>query len=286
MAKKYPKKVYLNGDWLNADQARVSVFDRGFMLGDGVYEVIPFYKGKPFLCVAHLKRFVYSLAEVTISLEQKFEWSEVIDEAIAQASLTESDGAVYIQVTRGVAPRTHYFPENVSPTVLIYAFQLQLGGFEHRTAKVLISKDLRWHRCDIKSISLIANVQANAYAHTLSFDESILERDGVFTEGTHTSVFFVREGIVYTHPMGPHILPGITRQLVIDICAGLNIEVKQEALPVSDLEGVDELFLTGTTAQVLAITEIMTADKNTITRKAGPVTRRIQQAFLEEIENF
>ncbi|QNL48399.1 aminotransferase class IV [Olivibacter sp. SDN3] len=286
MANKYPNKVYLNGEWLNADKAKVSVFDRGFMLGDGVYEVIPFYRGKPFLSSAHIRRLEYCLNEVSILLEQRFAWSEVIDEAIAQAGLTASDGAVYIQITRGAAPRTHYFPQNVLPTILIYAFELQLSGFEHRKAKVLVAKDLRWHRCDIKSTSLIANVQANEYAHGLAFDESILERNGIITEGTHTSFFCVRNGVVYTHPAGPHILPGITRDWVINMCFKLNIEIKEEALPINDLQEVDELFLTGTTAQILAVTEVMLADRSTITKRTGSITSKMQQAFIEEIENL
>ncbi|MDX1543386.1 MAG: aminotransferase class IV [Christiangramia sp.] len=284
--KSYPEIVYFNGEWMKYDQARISVFDRGFMLGDGIYEVTPFYEGKVFGLEEHLKRLQYSLDEIMIDLDA---WSlkPMMFEAISKAGLSDKDAAVYIQVSRGVAPRTHYFPENIASTVLIYAFPASLRGFENKQWSVLVSEDLRWHRCDIKSTSLLANIKSNTESHRLGLDENLLVRDGLFTEGSHSTIFFIKDNIIYTHPEGPQILSGITRKFVIAICAELNIEVKEEAFPLSELDGVDEVFLTGTTTQVMAVKE-MFSDGNKIFNEPeiGPVTQKIQQAFIQKTRSL
>ncbi len=282
MNNSYPNEVYLNGRWLPNEQAAVSVFDRGFMLGDGIYEVIPFYRGKLFTQEEHIQRLQSGLTAVGIAYRADLLKDEAI-EAVARSGYDE--GAVYIQVTRGAAPRTHHFPVDVEPTVLLYAYPLSFGGFEKKLIDVVLDEDFRWHRCDIKSISLMANVLANNAARQLGVAEKLLVRQGLITEGTHTSVFFVKQGVVYTHPNGPHILPGITRSVVIACCEALGIEVREEAVAAADLYEVDEAFLTGTTTQVTAIGSVIVGDeKRTIGTAAGPVTRRIQEAFISQIE--
>ena len=282
MKKTFPKEVFLNGQWLPHEQATVSVFDRGFMLGDGIYEVIPCYQHKLFTLDEHIQRLQYGLDQVGIEYDAGT-LKDRAAEALARAGYSE--GAIYIQVTRGVAPRTHYFPASVVPTVLLYAFPLSFGGFEQKLVDVILSEEFRWQRCDIKSISLMANVLTNNAAHQTGVTENIFSRQGLITEGSHTSVFFVKGNVVYTHPEGPHILPGITRNLVISLCKGMDIQVKEEAIASVELPNVEEAFLTGTTMQVTAIGGILVGDDRLVVGTAGigPITRHIQAAFIERI---
>lgn len=279
--KTFPAEVYLNGEWLTHDKAFISVFDRGFMLGDGIYEVVPFYTGKFFYKQEHLQRMKYCLSQIELDFDID-SLEELIAQAVSRSGLSEKDGAVYLQISRGVAPRTHFYPENIPPTILLYAYEVKLEGFEKKEASVLVSTDRRWHRCDIKSTSLMANVRSNNMAHSRGLDENVLVRDGLFTEGSHSTAFFVKQGKLYTHPKGPHILPGITRQVVIDLCRELKIEVVEEAVHIDELVEVDEVFLTGTTTQILLIKSMVTEEEEIYKcSKMGPVTHKLQQAFIK-----
>lgn len=279
--KSYPAEVYLNGSWQKPEKAQISVFDRGFMLGDGIYEVSPFYKGKAFKLREHLQRLQYCLDEISLKFNA-FSLERTIYEAIERAKLSTEDCAVYIQVTRGVAPRTHFYPQNATPTVLLYAYPVKLEGFEDKSWKVSVTKDLRWHRCDIKSISLLANIRANEEAILCGFDENLLIRKGWFTEGSHTTIFFVKYGMVYTHPEGPDILSGITRQVIIDLCGALGIKVKEEKVHLDELVEVEEVFLTGTTTQVTVVESIFYEGNEVFTAKKDEITRKLQEVFLKE----
>ena len=280
----YPSKVYLNGEWLKPEEAKISVFDRGFLFGDGIYEVIPFYSGKLFLLKEHLERLRYSLNEVELECDiSNFE--NLILEAINLVELSTADGAIYIQVSRGMAPRTHYFPEKYDATVLMYAYKTNLRGFHDQFKDVVVSHDLRWHRCDIKSVSLMANILANTEAKKGGFAENIMIRDGYFTEGSHSSLFFVKDESVYTHPNGKSILPGITRNLLIQLCKENNIEIVEKALSISDLDKVTEVFITGTTTQITAIKNLHFPDRIiNFGDEIGKVTRRLQLLFCEEVK--
>lgn len=282
--KPYPKEVYFNGKWMPPGEAFVSVFDRGFMFGDGVYEVTPFYKGDSFRITDHLDRLKYSLQEIGISFDVD-PLQEIMYEALSRQELENEDAAVYIQITRGAAPRTHYIPADVKPTILLYAFPVLLEGFEEREAQVLVFEDLRWHRCDIKSISLLANIQANDLSHQRGLDENLLVRDGFFTEGSHTSIFFVKNDKIFTHPEGPHILSGITRKVIIELCADLKLEVIEKAVHIDELVEVDEIFLTGTTTQVLAVKTLFSGEEEIFAAKAHKITKKIQQAFIDITRN-
>lgn len=279
MKKTYPREVFLNGAWLPSERAMVSVFDRGFLFGDGIYEVIPFYRRSPFLLAAHLQRLQDGLKAVGMPYEVG-QLQPSVEDAISRAGF--DDGIVYIQVTRGAAPRTHYFPEGAVPTVLLYTSPFVFAGFEQRFVDTVLGPDFRWQRCNIKSISLMGNVLANNAAHDMGVAEYLFEREGKITEGSHTSVFFVHEGTLRTHPAGPYILPGITRAEILAIANELGIPTREEALDVSELPAVSEAFLTGTTMQVTAIGKIRNGgQEQVIGTAAGPVTQRIQEVFIK-----
>lgn len=276
--KTYPPEVYLNDQWLKPEEASISVFDRGFMFGDGIYEVTPFYHGKPFRLEAHLERLRYCLDEIKISFIVST-LEKLIFEAVSRGGYSEKDAAVYIQITRGTAPRTHYFPEASKPTVLLYAFPVALQDFESKRWKVIISEDFRWQRCDIKSTALLANCMANEEANSNGFDENLLFRNGYFTEGSHSTAFFVKNGQIYTHPEGPYILSGITRQIVLEICRKLELTVHERPLHLEELPEVEEIFLTGTTTQITAVSSLHDNEKELFSSERGEITARLQEEF-------
>src|SRR5690606_12276373 len=283
--KTYPDEVYFNGKWMPPGDAFISVFDRGFMFSDGVYEVTPFYKGDAFRMKDHLDRLKYSLRETGISFDVD-SLAEVMNEALSRQELSTKDAAVYIQITRGVAPRTHFIPEDINPTILLYAYPVTLEGFEEKNAEVLVTEDLRWHRCDIKSISLLANIQANTVSHRKGLSETLLVRDGYFTEGSHSSIFFVKNDKLFTHPESPCILSGVTRKVIIELCEDLKIEVIEKAVHIDELVEVDEIFLTGTTTQVLAVKSIFSVeDEEIFSGKTNKITKKLQQAFIDITRN-
>lgn len=278
--KSFPKEVYLNGSWLKPEKAQVSVFDRGFMFGDGIYEVSPFYKGKDFKLKEHLQRLQYCLDEISLDFDAS-SLEETIYEAIERAKLSAEDCAVYMQVSRGMAPRSHFMPEKIEATVLLYVFPVILEGFEKKTWDVMATEDKRWHRCDIKSTALLANVMANEEAVAAGFAENLLVRKGYFTEGSHSSLFFVKYGVVHTHPEGPQILSGITRAEVIKICSDLGIKVREKAVHIDELVEVEEIFVTGTTTQIIPVTSITHKNKKVYSASKDSITKKLQQVFIE-----
>lgn len=278
--KTYPAEVYLNDKWLPSQEATVSVFDRGFMFGDGIYEVTPFYHGNAFRLQDHLDRLKYCLEQIKIPFDLSI-LEPLMLEAISRAGLATSDAAVYIQISRGAAPRTHYFPDNPIPSFLMYAFPVELENFIGKRWKVLVSEDFRWQRCDIKSTALLANTMLNDNAISGGYNENLLVRDDYFTEGSHSTAFFVSKGIVFTHPEGPHILSGITRKVVLEICRDLGIEYKEEALALERISEVDEVFLTGTTTQITVVSSLHLKGKEIFTSQKGQITARLQEEFLK-----
>lgn len=276
--KDFPAEVYLNGQWVRSEDAMISVFDRGFMFGDGIYEVTPFYSGKPFRAEAHLDRLEYCLNQ--IGLQQDIEpYAELMNEAIQRTGLEDKDAGVYIQISRGVAPRTHWFPENSRPTVLLYAFPVDLEHFEQKRWSALVSKDYRWQRCDIKSTALLANCMANDSAISAGYDEHLLVRDSCITEGSHSTAFFVSDGVVHTHPEGPLILSGITRKEVLDICKQLGIPVRTQAVRLQDLSRMEEVFFTGTTTQITSVSLLEGKGIPTLEFPRGEITAKLQEEF-------
>ena len=274
----YPSKVFLNGEILNAAEAKISVFDRGFIFGDGIYEVMARIGGRFFYREAHLDRLRTCLEKIDISFDLDTLEPE-IPRLLKLSGLETADCLLYIQVTRGIAPRQHSYPKDIQPTVMMYAWAKTLPDINETPASVVLQKDFRWSRCDIKMTSLLGNVMANEFAMAHDCYETVFERDGILTEASHSNVFFVKNKVVYTHPADYFILDGITRQVVLELCEKLGIDVRLEGLPVKDIPKVDEAFLTGTSTQILAIRNI---DNHVISGgQVGPVTRKLQEAFRE-----
>jgi Branched-chain amino acid aminotransferase/4-amino-4-deoxychorismate lyase len=280
MALNYPKEVFVNGTWLKSEDAKISVFDRGFLLGDGIYDVVPYYDGKFFRMEDHLERLSNGLAIVGIDYDVN-QLVDHLDEALVGAESV--DGIIYIQVTRGIAPRSHAFPSQAIPSVIIYSQPYLFRGFQERRARVTMHSDFRWHRCDIKSISLMANVLLNQFGAKDGYYETLLHREGNITEGTHTSVFFVKEGKVYTHPLGTHILPGITRKIVLELCEELGVEVVEKPVLLEELDKMDGAFLAGTTAQISEIgsVEFFEGQEKNITYGEVALIKKLQGLFFQ-----
>ena len=275
---RYPLKVFLNGEIVDAENARISVFDRGFIFGDGVYEVIAKINGKFFYKDAHFKRLQWCLDEVKITFDAR-SLESIIPELLEKSMLNDKDCMLYIQLSRGTAPRQHSFPKSIIPTVMMYAWPVTWPEINQSHASVLLLDDYRWSRCDIKSTSILGNVLANEYAMERDCFETVFVRDGRITEASHCNVFFVKDNILHTYPAGPHILDGITRQVVLELCKELDLTVHLEGVQARDVKSMDEAFLTGTGSQILAIQQL--GDHRYFENAPGPVTQRLQQAFLE-----
>lgn len=278
-----PDIAFVNGRFVPWAEATVSIDDRGFQFGDGVYEVIRTYRGEPFELGAHLDRLDRSAQ--ALSLPQPYSrarWVEWIREGVKLAEYREAK--VYIQITRGVAPRDHAFPSDLSPTVVMTVRELHPLGSAVRQAGVTARtvEDLRWGRCDIKSVNLLGNVLAREEAKRAGVFEAILVKDGLVTEGSVSNVMAVRAGSIVTAPEGPRILSGVTRTVVLTMAAKGGISIEERFFPVDFLYAADEVFLTGTTIEVLGVVEI---DGNVIgTGRPGPITRALaaQWARLTE----
>lgn len=239
------------------DECKVSPLDRGFIFGDGIYELLPVYKNKPFYLEQHLQRLQRSMAEIQIDNPYSLaEWQSLIENLIQQAEL--EDLAIYIQVTRGEAPRDHIFPQSTQSTVFAMANPLpEISDQQLQNGVELITcDDIRWQRCDIKVISLLANILAKQEAKQASAVEAIMVRDDHALEGAASNLFVVRDGIVFTHPKDNLILPGITRDFVLELLQELDIECKQQAIPKKWLYSSDELWITSSTKELLAATKI------------------------------
>jgi D-alanine transaminase len=249
-------QVYLNGEFLPPDQARVSVFDRGFIFGDGVYEVIPVFGGRLFRLPHHLARLDASLGAIRLrNPHSQQEWNSIFTRLLAAGS---GDQSIYLQITRGVAPRDHAFPPNITPTVFAYAQPLKYSPPEQLAQGVaaVTADDIRWQRCDIKAIALLANALLRQEALDQGAVEAILVRDGLVTEGAASNLFVVKNGRLVTPPKGPFILPGITRDLVVEIARAKDIPCDELPVKIEMLIAADEVWLTSSTKEILPITRI------------------------------
>lgn len=272
--------VYFDGRYVAKSEVHVSPDDRGFLLGDGIYEVAAAYDGRFVALDKHMDRLRRSLVEARIGSSVADPLETVFQELLERNGFAESGKAmVYLQVTRGAAPRTHAFPKPpCRPTVYAYVapippeIQALAAG-----AKAITRPDVRWSRCDIKVISLIANCMANQEAKEAGAYEAILIRDGVALEGTHTSFFCILGGVIRTAPLSNLILPGVTRDLVIEACRRAGLELVEEAVRAEELYTADELFITGTTTEVVPITHL---DGRAIgDGDPGTMTARIQELY-------
>lgn len=275
----------VDGRILPLKDVTVSVMDRGFLFGDAVYEVLRVYRGKPFLAGEHMARLSHSLESIRIQGVDVNRIARRMTETIAAGPFQEA--IVYIQITRGAAPRAHGFPKDVKPFELLYVQEFSDPYTEMRTtgAPAIVLPDLRWKRCEIKSTNLLANVLALQAAKEAGCVEALLElADGTLSEGTHTSFFAVLDGVLRTAPKCPLILPGCTRDLVIRLAREQGISFADKAIMKKDVERISELFLTGTTSEVLPIVRI---DSRPVgSGQPGPIARRLQTAYNAVVKDF
>jgi D-alanine transaminase len=249
--------AYLNGRFVPRDEVRLSPDDRGFLFSDGVYEVLRAYGGRLFEVRRHLDRLSASLAGMRIRGVDAAGMAPVCEELLARNDLSSSDGLVYLQVTRGAAPRTHRFPDPpVPPTVYACAWGYSPETAPEQGGRAITVPDQRWARCDLKTVALIPNCMANQAARDAAANEALFVRDGVALEGTHTNLFAVFRGEVRTAPLTNYILPGVTRAVVLDLCGEAGFEVAEEPIFADDLYRADEVFIVGTTAEVTPIVDL------------------------------
>ena len=276
--------AYLNGEFLPLEQARVPVLDRGFLFADGVYEVIPVYDGQPFTLSEHLQRLERSLGEIRIANPHtRPQW-----QAIVARLIEENGGAggpanrlVYLQVTRGASSsRGHAFPQGCAPTVVGLCNEMAgHGAHAQRDGVCAITlPDIRWGRCDIKSVALLPNILATQAAREQGCNEAILHRDGLVTEGASSNVFVVLDNVAVTTPKGPDILTGITRGLVERLrAAGLRVEERRVSL--EQLRSAQEIWITSATREVLAVTRL--DGKPVGDGRPGPLWQRAHALFQD-----
>lgn len=271
-------QVYLNGRLVAKSEARIDPDDRGFLFGDGIYEVLKVCEGLPVFVDHHFARLEKSAAGC--ELTQPFDragFEGMARDLIAANAIR--NGLVYLELTRGAAPRNHAFPApGTAPTVYAFAKEIVDDPALHRDGVAVVTMpDERWARVDMKTVNLLPNVLAAERAARAGGYEAILVRDGVVTEASHSNAWIVQGGVALTHPTGTHILPGITRQTVLCAAREDGVAVEERAFRVADLEAADEVFLTGTTTGVLPVVKI---DGRTVGEgRPGPVTRALGDGY-------
>lgn len=274
--------AYLNGQFLPRSEAKISVEDRGFIFGDGVYEVWRAVNGRLFENERHLARLAFGLRELRIDAADILK-ADVItgiaDRLLTESGLTEGEATLYVEVTRGAAPRTHQFPAK-TPAPTVYATVNRFSPPEEmraRGAACITLPDIRWLRCDIKTIQLLPNVFAKQAAMERDATDAIMIRDGIVTEGSHTNVFVVIDGVLRTHPTNHLILAGITRAVVMDIARGFGLSVREQAVTEEELARAEEIFLAGTTTDVMPVVRLN--DRPVATGNPGSITMRLSREF-------
>ncbi|NLK07940.1 MAG: D-amino-acid transaminase [Firmicutes bacterium] len=276
------RTIYFNGKFVPENQVRISFEDRGFQFGDGVYEVIKVENGRAFALYRHLRRLARSLHGLDIRISEDIDFGTVVRHLIQANSA--SDGLIYIQITRGAAPRAHGFPKDSKPTVVAYSMpwnDITPKEFDAGASAIIIP-DERWGRCDIKSLNLLANVLAKQKAAQAEAAEALLERVGVgVLEGTSSNLFAVSGGNLVTAPSSPYILGGITREIILELADQLQLPIEEKALSKKQLLRSDEAFITN---RGIAVLPLVTIDDNIIgSGKPGPITRRLAFAYNELI---
>ena len=273
-----PQIVYLNGEFVPLADAKISVLDRGFIYGDGVYEVVPVYGRHAFRMPQHLARLQYSLDGIRLANPRSdAEWDALIAGLIGRQPF--ADQAVYLQVTRGVARRDHAFPAGVTPTVFMMSNPLVVPSREQveRGVAVVTAQDNRWLRRDLKTTSLLGNVLMRQLAVDRDAVETVMFRDGHLTEASASNVMIVRDGRIIAPPKDNLILPGITYDATLEIAKGAGVALEVRAIPHAEAMAADEMWLSSSTKEVLAIT--MIDGRPFGGGKPGPVFRRVWDAF-------
>ena len=272
--------VFLNGKFVPLEEAKIPVLDRGFIFGDGVYELVPVYSRVPFRLDEHLARLERSLSETRIrNPYSRAQWREIIFRLIDEQPF--EDQGIYFQVTRGVAKRDHALPKNVQPTVFMMSNPLVNPPAEavEKGGSAVSAVDNRWLRCDIKSISLIGNCLLRQLSAESGGAETILFRDGKLTEASASNVFAVRQGVILSPAKGNLILPGITYDVVTELAQANSIPIQFRDVSEVEVRGADELWVSSSSKEVLAIIEL---DGRKIGEgRPGPLFRRMYQLYQE-----
>jgi D-alanine transaminase len=275
-----PDIVYLNGKFMPIEEAYVPVLDRGFIFGDGVYEVVPAYSKHPFQLAEHLRRLQYSLDKVRITNPHSdAEWTQLIAEIIKRNN--GDDQSVYFQITRGVAKRDHAFPKGVTPTVFMMSNPLVTPSpaLVDSGVACISAEDYRWLNCDIKSVSLLGNCMLRQLSADVDAVETILFRDGRLTEASSSNVFIVRNGVVLTPPKDNLVLPGITYDVVLEIARAREFEVEVCDVTEADVRSAEEIWLTSSNKEVLAVTTL--DGKPVGDGRPGPLFRRMHALYQQ-----
>lgn len=272
-------EVYLNGAFVAPAAAQISIFDRGFLFGDGVYEVIPAYRGRPLRWRAHLDRLEASLRGIRLANPlARAQWQAICARLLAAAPT--ADVALYLQVTRGAPPmRDHRFPLDTPPTVLVMTKPIapRDPAISRTGVAAIVREDLRWQRCDLKVTSLVAAVLLRQEAAEQGAEEAILTRDGLITEGSTSNVFAVVDGILITPPKSTALLPGITRDLVIELAQEAGLAVVERDVSVAEARAAAELWLTSSTREVVPVTRLDGAIVGS--GRPGPLWQRIDECY-------
>ena len=277
--------VYLNGEFMPIEEAKVPVLDRGFIFGDGIYELVPVYSRAPFRLEGHLVRMERSLSEVKIrNPHTRAEWTKIIEQVIAAHPF--DDQGVYWQVTRGVAKRDHAFPKDIQPTVFMMSNPLvnPSKAVVENGAKAVSAQDFRWHRCDLKTISLIGNCMLRQISAEEGAIETILFRDGKLTEASASNVCIVKDGVISTPPKDNLILPGITLDVVFDIVERGKLPLQVREVTEAEVRGADEVWVSSSSKEIVAVVDL--DGKPVGNGQPGPVFRKawqLYQDFKEEV---
>ncbi|MCE3021848.1 D-amino-acid transaminase [Staphylococcus pasteuri] len=276
-------KVFINGEFLNQDEAKVSYEDRGYVFGDGIYEYIRAYEGKLFTVKEHFERFLRSANEIGLDLTYTVdELIELVRKLLEVNNV--KNGGIYIQATRGVAPREHSFPTPpVKPVIMAFtkSYDRPYEDLENGIY-TMTTEDIRWLRCDIKSLNLLGNVLAKEFAVKYNASEAIQHRGETVTEGASSNVYAIKDGKIYTHPINNFILNGITRRVIKWISEDKNIPFIEETFTVDFLKNADEVIISSTSAEVMPVVKIDGEDVGD--GKVGTVTRQLQEGFNQYIE--
>jgi len=275
-----PDIVYLNGEFMPIDEARIPVLDRGFIFGDGVYEVIPVYSKRPFRMAEHLRRLQYSLDKIRIANpHDDAEWARLTDDIVRRNG--GDDQSVYLQVTRGVAKRDHAFPKGVKPTVFMMSTPLvtPAPALVESGVACVTAEDFRWLNCDIKSVSLLGNCLLRQMSADVDAAETILFRNGQLTEASASNVFVVRNGVLLAPPKDNLVLPGITYDVVLEIARAREFEVEVRPVSEAEVRSADEIWVTSSTKEVLAVTTL--DGKPVGDGKPGALFRRMHALYQQ-----
>ncbi len=275
-----PCIVYLNGRFISNNESLISTDDRGFYFADGIYEVVKYYRGLPFCFEDHMIRLRNSISSIRIDFDTSI-LPDICDKLIGDNFLKDEYAGIYIQITRGIAPRIHRFPgKEVKPTLFLRAFGMPSFTDDlQKGIRVITREDIRWLRCNVKSIALLPNTMLFQEAVEQNAGECFLVRNGFYTEATHSNIMAVIGGTVHTHPDSNLILPGITKRVVIRLCDELCIPLTERPVESSETSRFDECFITGTGSEIMPVVEI---DGQSVGNgKPGPVTKRLQDEFFK-----